>query len=99
MKNHVTEEMQEVLNEDNFGTFCVCPGCDPKYAIVFNATNPVKKPSEGAPKRQYERGYKKSDEKIVKQETPVLKDANGGCILCGKKRHVKTSDCPNNKNK
>jgi hypothetical protein len=22
-----------------------------------------------------------------------------GCPICGKKRHLKTSDCPNNKNK
>jgi ssDNA-binding Zn-finger/Zn-ribbon topoisomerase 1 len=64
--NHVTEEMKEVLDEDNFGTFCVCPDCDPKYSIVLNATNPAKKPNEGAPKRQYEGRYKKPDEKPVK---------------------------------
>jgi len=95
----VTEEMQVVLDDDNFGTFCVCPGCDSKYAVVLNATNPPKKPNEGAPKRKYQGGYKKTEEKRVQEDIAVVKDAIGGCTLCGKKRHVKTSECPNNKNK
>jgi hypothetical protein len=45
--------MQVVLDDDNFGTFCVCPGCDPKYALVLNATNPPVKPNEGTLKKKY----------------------------------------------
>ena len=37
-------------------------------------------------------GRKVGDKKEKKKEGVA-------CPLCGKKRHVKTSDCPNNKNK
>ena len=86
-----------VHEHNTAGVFCVVPGCDPNFTTVMEA-------QPQAQKRIYPpTNWKKQDSGVTRPPENIARapqqtgGQTQGCVLCGKKRHVKTSDCPNNK--